>query len=141
MTAGLSQQQAHELTVVWNRVPGADTYKVQWKIPNSETETDQTYDDQADGGNKSELGVTGTSYTIPGTNTALTANTEYTVRVIATAGSGGDAVDGDPSDDPEDSSDDVTGLTFPGQVTLAATDVTAGSNQLTVDWDEPTGGG
>ena len=38
VTAGLSQGQtpAHELTVSWNRVPGADSYKVQWKNPNSD---------------------------------------------------------------------------------------------------------
>ena len=48
------------------------------------------------------------------------------MQVIATATeSGADAVDGDPSDDPEDSNDDVTGLTFPDQVTLAVSGVTA----------------
>ena len=132
VTAGLAAG-AHQLTVVWNRVPGADSYKVQWKIPGSDTEAEKTYDDTD--GDRSEFGVTGTSYTIPGTNSVLTANTEYTVQVIATAAvSGGDDVDGEPSDDPEDSSDDVAGLTLPGQVALAASDVIAGANQLTVTW-------
>ena len=138
VTAGLSQQQAHELTVSWNRVPGADSYKVQWKNPNLATTADRDYDETD--GDKSDFGVTGTSYTIPGTNTLLTANTEYTVQVIATAGSGADAVDGDPSDDPEVSNDDVTGLTFPGQVTLAASGVTPGANQLAVEWTAPADG-
>ena len=149
VTAGLSQSQAHELTVSWNRVPGADSYKVQWKIPSSTTPADQTYDPAEAAGTRTEVGVSGTSYTIPGTNTALTANTEYTVQVIATATESGTDTDGGPSDDPEDSNDDVTGLTFPGQVGggtgggLAADDdveVTAGANQLTVEWNKPTGG-
>ena len=63
VTAGLSQGQtpAHELTVSWNTVPGADSYKVQWKSEDEDYET-------ASQSPANPL-LTGTSYTIPGTNT------------------------------------------------------------------------
>jgi len=71
-------EEVRQLAVSWNAVTGADGYKVQWKSGT------QSYDASR------EAVVTGTSHTIPN----LTAETQYTVRVIATRT---DAPDGIPS--------------------------------------------
>ena len=78
-----------ELFVSWTAVPHADGYKVQWKSGGESYSVDR------------QAVVTGTSYTIP----SLRWGTDYTVRVIATHPSDGQAsgeVTGTPVRDSED---------------------------------------
>ena len=117
-----------ELTVEWDEVDGATGYKVQWKSGDEKyddlTDTDDAADTRtATPTSSTPSPVTGTSYTITG----LMADTEYTVRVIATNTTG----DSDPSSD-------VPGKKpIPGQVLMVMLDPGAGS--LMVEWDERTG--
>ena len=120
------------LTVNWNRVPDATGYKVQWR-PTSDWkgwESTATAFVFVDGGT-----ITTTSL-----GTALTADTRYSVRVIATNDATGN---NDPAQDDGPPSDDATGngRPKPGQVgTLTISD---GNNEppgeVTVTWDAITG--
>ena len=114
---------SQELMVSWDRIPGAGGYMVQWKSEMEEYSATATPSRQA-------AVLTGTSHTITG----LEADTDYTVQVIAT---NTNSDDGPPSDDPEDSSDDVTDRPQPGKVMIALVD--PGAGQLTVTWGEVMG--
>ena len=70
----------NQLTVEWDEVQGANSYKVQWKL-----ESQTTYDSNR------QATVTSTTHTIP----SLATDTEYTVQVVAVLSSGGD---GPPSE-------------------------------------------
>ena len=108
------------LTVIWDAVPGAPGYKVQWK---------SGMEDYIDDGRTSEP-VTGLSHSLGAT---LTADTEYTVRVIATNNIGND---NDPmNDDGAPSHDDDSGepgTPKPGQV--GALTIVTGPGEVTVSW-------
>ena len=107
-----------QLTVSWEAAQGATGYKVQWKSE------DETFDDAETADPKREVSgsdITGTSHTIQD----LTADTEYTVRVIAYNASG----DGAPSEEKKDTPKELQ----PGQV--ANVTVTPGAGELMVSWD------
>ena len=118
---------ASSLTVIWDAVPGAPGYKVQWKSGMEEYD-DLTDDDTND--DRTSEPVTGLSHSL---GTTLTADTEYTVRVIATNNIGND---NDPmNDDGAPSHDDDSGepgTPKPGQV--GALTITTGPGEVTVSW-------
>ena len=111
-----------QLTVSWEAAQGATGYKVQWKSGK------ETFDDAETADPKREVSgsdITGTSHTIQD----LTAETEYTVRVIAYNASG----DGAPSEEKKDTPKELQ----PGQV--ANVTVTPGAGELMVSWDPVEG--
>ena len=97
-SVSVNSEMANQLTVRWTAVPGARRYKVQWK---SEMEY------EADGDREKTTSGSETELTI-GDNVALSADTEYTVRVIATnkhdhdSNSGTDDIGGDGTESHED---------------------------------------
>ena len=99
-----------QLTVSWNAVTGASSYKVQWKSGTEE------YDAAA-----RQVTASGTSTTLGGT-TPLDG-IPHTVRVIAT-NAGGDGK----------ASADATGRPKPGQVTGVTATTTGQREQATVSW-------
>ncbi len=110
---------SEELTVTWDRVPGATGYKVQWN-------SDGTYDDltvDTDDPDDRTADASGTSYTITG----LTGGTTYNVQVIAVVG----------GENQSPSATGSTGIPKPGKVTIKA--VRLGEGTLNVSWDEVTG--
>ena len=108
---------SEELTVSWTAVPGAASYKVQWKTA---SQTDYLTSGQ-------QATVTGTEHPIEN----LEAGIVYTVQVTATNAGG----DGEPSDD---TGTNATGTPQPGKVTSVT--VTPGSRQLMVSWTPVTVG-
>ena len=107
------------LTVTWTAVPGAAGYKIQWKSGSED------YDPATREGRR-----TGLSYTIE----SLSADTEYTVQVIATL----DLSDSNtPETDDSAPSEPATGTPLPGKV--ANVNVVAGAEKLLLSWDEVTG--
>ena len=107
------------LEVSWTAVSDAGGYKVQWKSG----EEDYAASRQA---------VISAGATASHTITALTAGTEYTVRVIATKQH---ADDGSPSDEVRDTPRAVS----PAQVT--GLELTPGEKQLDVSWTAVSGAG
>ncbi len=107
-------EELRQLSVSWDRFPGASGYRVQWKL-----EGPQEFDQE-----HTVLSGSTTTYTIPN----LTAGTPYTIRVIAIVSN---AVP----------SEEVTGIPMgeiilpppPGQVTGVG--VTPGVLQLSVFWN------
>ncbi len=110
---------SEELTVSWTAVPGAASYKVQWK-----TASQTTYP------TGQQRTTTDTEYKIGD----LEAGIEYTVQVTAT----NDGGDGAPSDDTGAS---AMGTPQPGKVTgvTVTPGVGGSSTSLTVMWDAVTG--
>ena len=127
------------LTVSWTAVtttPAPTGYKVQWRDPEEEASWDEDDFTPTEGTNQKT--VTATRHTIEG----LTADTEYTVRVIAVLTSGDD---GTPSDDafgvPMDRPGLVTGLTVTsdGFSTVTSDGSEREEAFFTVSWDQVQG--
>ena len=116
---------AKKLLLSWPEVDGADGYKVQWKSGETETFDDAATDD------REATDITETRYTIED----LTADTEYTVRVIAYNGDDSDASDGGDGTP----SDEVTGTpTEPADDQVAKVTVTSIGGGLAVSWTAVT---
>ena len=109
-----------KLTVKWEKVEGATSYKVQWKS-----------EDDADYADTRQATPTALEYTI---TRGLSAAKEYTVQVIARNASG----EGDPSDGP-DAEDDVKGKPRPGRVSTVTVAPAAAAGQLDVSWTKVEG--
>ena len=123
-----------QLTVEWDAVTGAASYKVQWRDPDEDASWGEDDFTPTDGTNEATVTAPATTHTIAG----LSADTEYTVRVVPVNATSGD---GTPSGD-------ATGMPAPGQVVLVTEDLTAdppvrpvtpGEGKLTVAWDEVMG--
>ena len=128
VTPGVGET-ATSLTVNWNRVPDATGYKVQWR----ETDDWKGWDSSS----IDSLFVDDGTVTTSPLGAALTADTEYTVRVIAT----NDPLIGtnNSADDDGPPSDDATGNGRPKPGKVGTVTSTAGTGEVLVSWDPITG--
>ena len=125
------------LTVSWRLVPGkaaTTRYKVQWRSGSQEFKDAATDNREAPGSGDPDL--TGMSHTIGGPDAdaadKLDADTQYSVRVIATNRDASAAEDEKSAGGEGKASDPEEGTPLPGKVVVEP--VTPGAKQLTVMW-------
>lgn len=113
-----------QLTLSWDDVSGATSYKVQWKSGS------QTFADAPSEGRERVIAGGADQYVEH--ITGLVNTTEYVVRVIATNAAG----DGEPSDE-QSAKAGPQRVLRPGKVTGLT--VTEGDTQLALSWDAVSG--
>ncbi len=127
----LDVKEAPETLVIsWNRVDGADNYKVQWKSGDEEYDEEECPLPTNTDARQACVPGADTSHTIEG----LVPDTKYTVRVIAIGANGRDLeVSNDATGTPEPPEPPPSPL---GRVEIV--DVKAGVESLVVSWNPVT---